>query len=142
MKTFTSIRKKDGFTLVELLVVIFIIGLLAGIVGPQIMGKTEKAKIAKTQAQMIHVEQALDQFYLDTGRYPTTQEGIQALITNPGIEGWDGNYLTKQKMPTDGWNRPFQYQSPGTHGDYDITSYGKDGTPGGEGENADVVSWE
>jgi len=130
-----------GFTLIELLVVMVILAMLAAIVGPKLFTKVGKGKqsAAKTQIEMLG--QALDSYRLDTGHYPNTSEGLNALETNPGSEGWDGPYL-KKKMPNDPWMKPYQYQSPGTHGDYDLFSYGADGAPGGEGENKDVNSWE
>ncbi len=132
---------RKGFTLIELLVVLVIFGLLAALVAPKIFPKLGKGKQAAAKAQIGLLEQSLDQFRLDTGRYPTTQEGMGALTTNPGIERWDGPYL-KKGMPYDPWGRPYHYASPGTHGEYDLYSYGRDGAPGGEGEDADIVSWE
>jgi general secretion pathway protein G len=130
-----------GFTLIELLVVMVILGLLAAIVGPNLFGKVGKGKqsAAKTQIEMFG--QALDSFRLDTGRYPTTSEGLEALVTNPGVEGWDGPYL-KKGVPKDPWNKPYQYQAPGNHGDYDLYTYGLDAAQGGDGENKDVTSWQ
>ena len=132
---------RKGFTLIELLVVMVILAMLAAIVGPKLFGKVGKGKqsAAKTQIEMLG--QALDSYRLDTGHYPNTSQGLNALETNPGVEGWDGPYL-KKKLPEDPWKKPYQYQSPGTHGDYDLFSYGADGAPGGEGENKDVNSWE
>ena len=135
------VRNRKGFTLIELLVVMVILGMLAALVGPQIFGKVGKGKqsAAKTQIEMLG--QALDSYRLDIGKYPTTSEGLNALQTNPGAQGWDGPYL-KKGVPNDPWQKPYQYQSPGTHGDYDLFSYGLDGAAGGEGENKDVNSWE
>jgi len=135
------LKDKRGFTLVELLVVMVIIGLLAALVGPRLFPKLGKGKQAAAKAQIELLGQALDQFRLDVGRYPTTQEGLNALMINPGIERWEGPYL-KKALPLDPWNRPYIYQSPGTHGEYDIFSYGRDGSPGGDGEDRDVTSWE
>lgn len=135
------VSDKRGFTLVELLVVMVIIGLLAALVGPRLFPKLGKGKQAAAKAQIALLGQALDQVRLDTGRYPSTQEGLNALSANPGIEKWDGPYLRKV-LPNDPWDRPYQYQSPGTHGEYDLFSYGRDGSPGGEGEDQDVTSWE
>ncbi|RMG57021.1 MAG: type II secretion system protein GspG [Deltaproteobacteria bacterium] len=134
-------RGTRGFTLIEILVVVVIIGLLAALVGPRLFSKLGKSKQAAAKLQIELLGQALDQFRLDTGRYPTTQEGLEALNTNPGIEKWDGPYL-KKKVPLDPWGRPYIYRSPGEHGEYDLFSYGKDGAPGGSGENEDVTSWE
>ncbi len=136
-----SVYDKRGFTLVELLVVMVIIGLLAALVGPRLFPKLGKGKQAAAKAQIELLGQALDQFRLDTGIYPSTQEGLNALSVNPGIEKWDGPYLRKG-LPQDPWDRPYQYQSPGNHGEYDLFSYGRDGSPGGEGEDQDVASWE
>ena len=132
---------RKGFTLIELLVVMVILAMLAAIVGPKLFTKVGKGKqsAAKTQIEMLG--QALDSYRLDVGHYPNTSEGLNALETNPGAEGWDGPYL-KKKIPNDPWLKPYQYQCPGTHGDYDLFSYGADGAPGGEGENKDVNSWE
>ncbi len=132
---------RRGFTLVELLVVMIIIGLLAALVGPRIFPKLGKGKQSAAKAQIELFGQALDQFRLDVGRYPSTQEGLNALVTNPGVDNWDGPYL-KKGLPNDPWGKPYNYQSPGTHGDYDILSYGRDGSPGGDGEDKDMASWE
>ncbi|NOX21138.1 MAG: type II secretion system major pseudopilin GspG [Nitrospirae bacterium] len=119
-----------------------ILGLLAALVGPKLFPKLGKGKQHAAKAQIELFGEALDQFRLDTGRYPTTSEGLEALIRNPGVEGWDGPYLRKNVIPKDPWGRPYHYQSPGTHGEYDLFSYGADGAPGGDGENKDIVSWE
>lgn len=133
--------KRNGFTLVELLVVMVILGLLAALVVPRYVAKEKKGKVQAARVQIELLGQALDQFRLDTGRYPTTAEGLNALVTNPGIPGWDGPYL-KKGVPLDPWGRPYIYISPGQHGDYDLLSYGADGAPGGEGENQDITSWQ
>ena len=131
-----------GFTLVELLVVMVIIGLLAALVVPTYMGRERKARSQAARAQIELLGTALDTFRLDVGRYPTTQEGLEALRTQPsGLERWDGPYL-KKEVPTDPWGKPFVYRSPGEHGPYDLLSYGADGVPGGEGDNRDIASWE
>lgn len=136
------LNANGGFTLIELMVVMIILGLLAALVAPKVLNKLGKSKqkIAKTQIEML--SSALDQFKLDTGRYPTTEEGLKALIENPGIPGWDGPYLKKKVIPKDPWGRPYIYKCPGDHGDFDLYSLGADGKPGGTGENADIVSWE
>ena len=136
------LKRQGGLTLIEILVVMVILGLLAALVGPKLFPKLGKGKQHAAKAQIELFGEALDQFRLDTGRYPTTSEGLEALIRNPGVEGWDGPYLRKNIVPKDPWGRPYHYQSPGSHGDYDLFSYGADGAPGGEGENKDIVSWE
>ncbi len=133
--------KQKGFTLIELLIVMVILGLLVALVGPRLFGHLGKSKLKAAKAQIELFGTALDSFRLDVGRYPTTEEGLQALRTNPGVEKWDGPYL-KKEVPLDPWNRPYVYRAPGEHGDYDLFSYGRDGSPGGEGEDQDVVSWK
>jgi general secretion pathway protein G len=136
-------RSQAGFTLIELLVVIIIIGLLAALVGPKLFGRVGKGKQAAAQAQIELFGAALDNFRLDVGRYPTGDEGLRALLVNPGgVENWDGPYLKKQELPVDPWTHAYVYKAPGEHGDYDIVSYGGDGVAGGDGENQDVVSWK
>ncbi len=140
----SSERRQDrqkGFSLIELLIVMVILGLLASLVGPRMFGKLgmAKQKTAKTQIEMLM--SALDSYRLDVGRYPSTQEGLDALVQNPGVENWNGPYLAKA-VPNDPWGNPYYYENPGQHGEIDIFSYGADGQPGGEGEDADVNSWE
>ncbi len=137
-----GISDRQGFTLVELLVVMAIIALLAALVAPKIFPKLGKGKTSAAQAQIELLGQALDQYRLDTGQYPTTEQGLQALNTNPGDDKWQGPYLLKNLIPLDPWGKPYNYVCPGTHGDYDLFSYGRDGTAGGEGEDKDVTSWE
>ena len=135
-------RHKQGFTLVEILVVIIIIGLLAALVGPRLFGKVSTAKQKAAKAQIELFGTALDTFRLDIGRYPTTEEGLKALREKlSGVENWEGPYLPKE-IPVDPWNKAYVYKSPGEHGDYDLISYGLDGAEGGEGENQDIVSWK
>jgi general secretion pathway protein G len=141
---FMSVRRKArirmaGFTLLELLVVIVIIGLLAAYVGPRYFSQIGKSEVTVARAQIDGFEKALDAFRLDVGRYPTTEEGLKALMTAPPSAGakWNGPYL-KKIVPADPWGHPYQYRSPGTKGDYDIVSLGKDGQPGGTGEAADI----
>jgi len=133
---------EKGFTLIEMLIVMVILGLLAALVGPRMFGKVGKSKQKAAKAQIALFETALDTYRLDTSRYPTSDQGLQALRVKPsGVERWDGPYLPKE-IPMDPWGHPYKYRSPGEHGDYDIISLGADGTEGGEGEDADVVSWK
>jgi len=136
-----QIYKGRGFTLVELLVVMVIIALLTALVGPRLFPKLGKGKQSAASAQIELIGQGLDHFRLDVGRYPTTQEGLNALMINTGIEKWEGPYL-KKALPNDPWDKPFRYESPGSHGEYDLFSYGRDGAPGGEGEDKDLSSWD
>ncbi|PTB29908.1 type II secretion system protein GspG [Paraburkholderia caribensis] len=130
-----------GFTLLELLVVMVIIGLLAGLVAPRYFEQLGKSNTKIARAQIESLGKALDQFRLDVGAYPTTEQGLQALMTRPqDATHWSGPYLQKA-VPPDPWDRPYQYRAPGEHSDYDLYSYGKDGQPGGSGENSDVTSW-
>lgn len=130
-----------GFTLLELLVVMVIIGLLAGYVGPRYFGQIGKSEVKVAKAQLDALEKALDQYRLDTGHYPTTEAGLNALVAKPTNEPkWAGPYL-KKAVPLDPWGRPYSYKAPGEHGEYDLISFGKDGQPGGAGEAADVTSW-
>ncbi len=132
----------NGFTLLELLVVMVIIGLLAGLVAPRYFAQVGKSQVKVARAQIDAFDKALDQFRLDVGRYPTTEEGLQVLIAAPGSEPkWAGPYL-KKGVPADPWGRPYVYQQPGTHGgDFEVMSYGKDGRPGGSGEDADLTNF-
>jgi len=135
-------RRENGFTLIEIMVVVIIIGLLAALVGPRLFGKISSAKQRAAKAQIELFGTALDTFRIDVGRYPTTQEGLKALREKPsGVEEWQGPYLPKE-IPLDPWGRPYVYKSPGEHGDYDLISYGRDGAQGGEGEDEDIVSWQ
>jgi len=130
-----------GFTLLELLVVMVIIGLLVGYVGPKLFGQIGKSEVKVARAQIDAVQKALDQYRLDVGRYPTTLQGLASLQARPvGEARWAGPYLAKA-LPPDPWGRAYQYRSPGEHGEYDLFSLGRDGAPGGSGEAADVVSW-
>lgn len=130
-----------GFTLLELLVVMVIIGLLVGYVGPKYFAQIGKSEVKATKAQMDAFGKALDQYRLDTGHYPVTEQGLNALMIKPANEPkWDGPYLAKA-VPNDPWGRAYIYKNPGEHGDYDLLSLGKDGQVGGTGENADINNW-
>jgi general secretion pathway protein G len=131
----------SGFTLLELLVVMVIIGLLAAYVGPQYFAQLGKSEVKATQAQISALQKALDTYRIDVGHYPTTEQGLVALVTKPQNEPkWSGPYLQKA-VPPDPWGHPYNYKAPGEHGDYDLFSFGKDGQPGGTGEAADITSW-
>lgn len=137
---------EHGFTLIELLVVLIIIGILAGYVGPKIMGHPEEAKRTMAAVQITSLETAVESYKLDNGIYPSTEQGLQALVEAPATgrlpAKWrNGGYLTKKKVPKDPWGNDFIYLSPGTHGDFDIISYGGDGQAGGEGDDIDVANW-
>jgi general secretion pathway protein G len=130
-----------GFTLLELLVVMVIIGLLAGYVGPKYFSQVGKSQVKTARAQIDALEKSLDQYRLDTGHYPTMEQGLAALVTRPVNEPkWDGPYL-KKSVPVDPWGTAYVYKIPGEHGEFDLLSLGKDGQPGGTGEAADIVNW-
>ena len=132
---------QSGFTLLELLVVMVIIGLLAGYVGPKYFAQIGKSEVKAARAQIDALEKALDQYRLDTGHYPGADMGLNALNTRPSSEPkWQGPYL-KKEVPPDPWGQPYIYRIPGEHGEFDLYSYGKDGQPGGSGEDADVTNW-
>ena len=134
-------RHEVGFTLLELLVVMVIIGLLASFVGPRYFSQVGKSEIKAARAQIDALEKALDQYRLDTGHYPAMDHGLGALVSRPPNEPkWDGPYL-KKAVPQDPWGNAYVYRIPGTHGDYDLVSYGKDGQPGGTGEASDITNW-
>jgi general secretion pathway protein G len=134
---------EDGFTLVELLVVVIILGLLVGLVGPRLLGRVGQSKTATAKAQVELFGAALDQYKLDVGTYPSSGQGLDALVRNPGVTNWDGPYLKKTTVPKDPWGNPYRYACcPGQHGEYDLWSDGGDAAPGGTGEAADVTSWE
>jgi len=138
----TSIdRQRRGFTLIELMIVVVILGLLSTIIVPKIMNRPEQARRVKAQAEIRNIQSALRLFKTDTGDYPTTSQGLQALVTNPGVRNYsDEAYL--DQVPTDPWGNPYVYLSPGVHSkEYDLESYGKDGEDGGTDEDADIESW-
>ncbi|MEZ5572080.1 MAG: type II secretion system major pseudopilin GspG [Halioglobus sp.] len=135
-------RKHGGFTLMELLVVLAILGLLMSLVGPRVLSQLGGAKTKTTAIQIKDLEQSLEMYKLDVGRFPSTEQGLNALVQKPvDVVGWNGPYL-KSGVPLDPWNRDYIYKYPGEHGELDIYSYGQDGSPGGEGEDADVTSWQ
>ena len=142
-----TIKQTRGFTLIELMVVIVILGILAGLIVPRIMGRPEEAKQLKAKLTIESLETSLRLYKLDVGAYPSTEQGLAALTTAPGTgstaNNWrEGGYIEKGKVPKDPWGNDFIYLSPGVHGDYDIMSYGSDGVPGGEGKDKDINSWE
>lgn len=145
MKTKGILLRRPGFTLIEIMVVVVIIGLLSALVGPRLIGQSEEAKIKTTRTQIAQLEQVLGLFHLDNGFYPTTDQGLPALVTLPSIPPEPLNYKKNgymKKVPKDAWGREFIYECPGRHGDFDLYSYGADGEDGGEGANADINNWE
>ncbi|HZR47289.1 MAG TPA: type II secretion system major pseudopilin GspG [Candidatus Manganitrophaceae bacterium] len=133
-----------GFTLIEIMVVVTILAILSVLVVPKLIGRTDEAKRVAAKVQIKNLEGALQMYKLDNGNYPTTEQGLDALVQKPTVgqtpKNWrEGGYLPK--VPKDPWGNPYVYVSPGTHGDYDVTSYGGDGESGGEGKNADIESW-
>ncbi len=133
--------RERGFTLIELIVVLVILGLLATVVGPQVMKRLAQGKAEIAKIQIAQLDGALGLFRFDVGRYPTSGEGLEALARDSGIQNWSGPYLQKTTIPKDPWGRDYEYRSPGQHGDYDLWSHGADGTSGGEDDSADVTSW-
>lgn len=139
-------KRQAGFTLLEIIIVVLILSLLVGIVAPKIMGRADEAKVADAKIQIRNFETALKLFKLDNGFYPTTEQGLEALITKPAsgrvpANYKEGGYLEQKKIPLDPWGNPYLYIAPGTHGDIDILSYGSDGKEGGEGKDADITNW-
>ena len=136
-----------GFTMIELMVVIVILGILAAIIAPKLVGRTDEARITKARVDITNLETALKLYKLDNGVYPTTEQGLQALVEAPETgtapRNWrEGGYLEKNRVPKDPWGNDFLYLSPGVNGDFDLSSYGADGLAGGEGINADINNWE
>jgi len=142
-----TIRTNKGFTLIEIMVVIVILALLAALVGPKLIGRSDDAKVTDTKVQIKNIETALKLYKLDNGNYPTTEQGLAALVTKPttGLipkNYKDEGYLESKKVPKDPWGSDYIYLSPGEHGDFDIYSFGADGVKGGEGKSADITSWD
>ena len=145
MNRATSRLASRGFTLIEVMVVVAILAILAAVIVPRIMGRPEEAKRTKAQIDIKSIEGALNLYKLDSGIYPTTEQGLEALVKKPDTaplpRKWkEGGYLSR--VPQDPWGRPYRYLCPGEHGDFDVYSFGADGEPGGEGKDADVQSWE
>jgi general secretion pathway protein G len=135
-------QSERGFTLVEILVVITIIGLIMGLVGPRVLNYLTESKVKAAKIQIESLASALDLFFLDTGRYPNGSEGLAALVQRPGsIPAWNGPYLKGGLVPADPWGNPYIYRAPGQHGTYDLSSYGSDGQEGGTGTAADITNW-
>jgi general secretion pathway protein G len=146
-RTASRVRARNsssaGYSLIELLVVLSIIGLIVGVVGPRVLDYLEHSKIKSTRLQIDNLGKALDLFYLDAGRYPTSAEGLDALVQKPAAaDNWAGPYLKSDKIPNDPWGNHYNYRSPGEHGRYDLYSYGADGRDGGTGKDADITSWD
>ena len=147
-KKFTlSAINNHGFTLIEIMVVIVILGILAALITPRIMDRPEEARRTKAEVQMRAIEQALKLYRLDNGQYPRTEQGLQALVASPTsgppARKWrQGGYLERSKVPKDPWGADYIYLCPGLHGDFDLISYGADNQPGGEGKDADVNNWD
>ena len=141
-RTYVIRDKHNGFTLIELMVVVVILGILATVMMPKILDKPDQARRMKAVVQIRNLQSALAFFKTDTMRFPTTNEGLEALMANPGINGYRSNgYFEGSKIPNDPWGNPYRYLCPGTHDDYDLVSYGKDGEEGGQNDNADIQSW-
>ncbi len=141
MKTHDKKRQR-GFTLLELIAVVVILVILVAVTAPKFLNRVGVAKAQLGRTQLSNLEQAVELFRLDVGRVPSGSEGLGALYQDPGIRNWTGPYLKKRSDILDPWGREFEYRSPGQHGEYDLFSYGADGSAGGEGENGDITSWE
>ena len=142
IRGFQDRKSEKGFSLIELIVVLVILGLLAAVVGPRVYDKLARGKEQIAKIQIKELEGAIQLFSLDVGRMPNTSEGLAALVQNPGnLEAWRGPYLQKSTLPRDPWGKLYVYRAPGTHGDFDLFSYGPDGVEDGDNENADVTNW-
>jgi general secretion pathway protein G len=142
-----KLNNRSGFTLIEIMVVIVILAMLAALVGPKLMGRTDDAKVTDARVQIKNIETALKFYKLDNGVYPSTEQGLGALVARPTVgvipkSYKDGGYLESKKIPKDPWGNDYLYVSPGEHGDYDLFCYGADGAKGGEGKNSDITSWD
>lgn len=135
-------KEEKGFSLIELIVVMVILGLLAGVVGPRLWDRVGQSRAKVAVIQIEELGNTLALFRFDVGRYPSSAEGLNVLVEDEGIQNWSGPYLAKTVVPKDPWGRDYEYRSPGEYGDYDLWSWGADGTEGGEGDNADISSWE
>jgi len=138
-----SSRRQRGFTLIELMVVLAIIGVLAALIVPNVLGRADEARVTAARTDVGNLMQALKLYRLDNQRYPSAEQGLQALVSRPTVEPLPLNWKPYlEKLPRDPWGRPYQYLNPGAHGEVDVLSLGADGQPGGEGFNADVGSWQ
>jgi len=142
-----KLNNRGGFTLIEIMVVIVILAMLAALVGPRLMGRTDDAKVTDARVQIKNIETALKLYKLDNRSYPSTEQGLGALVAKPTVgvipnSYKEGGYLESKKMPKDPWGNDYLYVSPGEHGDYDLFSYGSDGAKGGDGKNADITTWD
>jgi general secretion pathway protein G len=138
-----ALRRARGFTLLELMVVVVIIGVLAALIAPAVLDRAEQAKVTAARTDVSNLMNALKLYRLDNGRYPSSEQGLDALVTKPTVGTIPGNWKPYlDKLPSDPWQHPYQYANPGVHGEIDVFSFGADGQPGGEGNDADIGSWQ